>query len=215
MFSDVISYNIVEISPTFQTNVIPPSSGLKSKWSKQRMRHCVLVACSKNDFCYWDVFQCSLITPDKPWYNKGGAVAQGVSRWFPTAAARIRAQVRSYGVCGGQSGAGSGFTRILCFPLPIFIPPIAPQSQSSIIWGLYNRPYTYVYTKDFTSDFFFCLLFVFCLILSSVGHFTPWGRFWSNRMEITSFNSRYRVLRCYCALDVRCRVNGNVSLCFA
>jgi hypothetical protein len=24
--------------------------------------------------------------------------------------------------------------------LPIFIPPIAPQSQSSIIWGWYNRP---------------------------------------------------------------------------
>jgi hypothetical protein len=25
-------------------------------------------------------------------------------------------------------------------PLPIFIPPIAPQSSSSIIWGSYNRP---------------------------------------------------------------------------
>jgi hypothetical protein len=24
--------------------------------------------------------------------------------------------------------------------LPIFIPPIAPQSPSSIIWGWYNRP---------------------------------------------------------------------------
>jgi hypothetical protein len=26
------------------------------------------------------------------------------------------------------------------FPLPIFIPPIAPQSPSSTIWGWYNRP---------------------------------------------------------------------------
>jgi hypothetical protein len=26
------------------------------------------------------------------------------------------------------------------FSLPIFIPPVAPQSPSSIIWGLYNRP---------------------------------------------------------------------------
>jgi hypothetical protein len=26
------------------------------------------------------------------------------------------------------------------FPLPIFIPPIAPQSPSPIIWGWYNRP---------------------------------------------------------------------------
>jgi hypothetical protein len=26
------------------------------------------------------------------------------------------------------------------FPLPIFIPPTAPQSPSSIIWGGHNRP---------------------------------------------------------------------------
>jgi hypothetical protein len=41
---------------------------------------------------------------------------------------------------GGQSGAEAGFLRVLRFPLPIFIPRIAPQSPSSIIWGLYNRP---------------------------------------------------------------------------
>jgi hypothetical protein len=29
---------------------------------------------------------------------------------------------------------------VLQFPLPIFIPPIAPQSPSSIICGWYNRP---------------------------------------------------------------------------
>jgi hypothetical protein len=40
----------------------------------------------------------------------------------------------------GQSGAGAGFLRVFRFPLPIFIPPIATQSHSSIIWGLYNRP---------------------------------------------------------------------------
>jgi hypothetical protein len=43
-------------------------------------------------------------------------------------------------MCGGQSGAGAGFIRVLRFPLPIFIPPISPQSSSSIIWGLYNTP---------------------------------------------------------------------------
>jgi hypothetical protein len=31
---------------------------------------------------------------------------------------------------------------------------------------------------------------VLCPHLSSVGQFSSWGRFWSNRMEITSFNSR-------------------------
>jgi hypothetical protein len=68
------------------------------------------------------------------------AIAQAVSRWVPTAAARVRARVWSCGICGGQSGAGAGFLRLRRFPLPIFIPPIAPQSPSSIIWGLYNRP---------------------------------------------------------------------------
>jgi hypothetical protein len=37
-------------------------------------------------------------------------------------------------------GAGAGFLQVLRFPLPIFIPPIAPQSPSSNTWGLYNRP---------------------------------------------------------------------------
>jgi hypothetical protein len=48
--------------------------------------------------------------------------------------------VRSCGICDGQSGTGEGFLRVLRFPLPIFIPPTAPHSSSSIIWGWYNRP---------------------------------------------------------------------------
>jgi hypothetical protein len=73
-------------------------------------------------------------------YRKGSAIAQAVSLWLPTAAARVRARVWSCRICGGQSGAGAGFLRVLRSPLPIFIPPIAPQSPSSIIWGWYNRP---------------------------------------------------------------------------
>jgi hypothetical protein len=34
-----------------------------------------------------------------------------------------------------RSGAGAGFLRVLRFPLPIFIPPISPQSPSPITWG--------------------------------------------------------------------------------
>jgi hypothetical protein len=48
-------------------------------------------------------------------------------------------QVRSCGICGGQSGTGAGFLAVLRFPLPILIPPSAPHS-SSIIRGWYNRP---------------------------------------------------------------------------
>jgi hypothetical protein len=74
------------------------------------------------------------------WAYLGRAIAQAISRWLPTAAARVRARVWSCEICGGQSGAGAGFLRVLRLPLPIFILPTAPQSPSSIIWGLYNRP---------------------------------------------------------------------------
>jgi hypothetical protein len=71
--------------------------------------------------------------------NRGRAIAQAVSRWLPTAADRLRSQVKSCGICGGQSGTGAGFLRVLRFPLPILIAPTGPHS-SSIIRGRYNRP---------------------------------------------------------------------------
>jgi hypothetical protein len=55
----------------------------------------------------------------------GRAVAQAVSRWLPTAAARVRVRA-ACGVCGGQRGTGAGFLRVLRFPLPI-IPQISPS----------------------------------------------------------------------------------------
>jgi hypothetical protein len=68
--------------------------------------------------------------------NEGRPIALAVSHLLPTAAARVRAHVRS---CGEQSGTAAGFLRVLQFPLPILIPPTPPYS-SSIIWGSYNRP---------------------------------------------------------------------------
>jgi hypothetical protein len=62
--------------------------------------------------------------------NQSRAIAHAVSRWLPTAAARVRARVWSSGICGGQSGAGASFLWVLWFPLPIFIPPNSPSSQS-------------------------------------------------------------------------------------
>jgi hypothetical protein len=53
------------------------------------------------------------------------AIAQAVSRWLPTVAARVRSQVWSSEICGGQSGAGVGFLRLLLLPLPILISPTA------------------------------------------------------------------------------------------
>jgi hypothetical protein len=68
------------------------------------------------------------------------AIAQAVSRWLPLVAARVRSQVRSCEICGGQSGSVVGFLRVLRFSLLILIPPTAPQSPSPIILGWYNRP---------------------------------------------------------------------------
>jgi hypothetical protein len=48
----------------------------------------------------------------------GRAIAQAVSRWLPTAAVRGSKPGRYMGFCGGQSGAGAGFLRVLRFPLP-------------------------------------------------------------------------------------------------
>jgi hypothetical protein len=67
--------------------------------------------------------------------GKGRAIAQAFSCWLPNAVALVR----SCGICGGHSGTGAGFLRVLRLPWPIFIAPIAPQSPSSIIWGWYNR----------------------------------------------------------------------------
>jgi hypothetical protein len=48
--------------------------------------------------------------------NFGRAIAQAVSRWLPTEAARVRARVWSNEICGGQSGARAGFLQVLRFP---------------------------------------------------------------------------------------------------
>jgi hypothetical protein len=42
--------------------------------------------------------------------NYGRVMAQAVSRRLPTAAASVRALVRSCGICGGQSGTGGRFS---------------------------------------------------------------------------------------------------------
>jgi hypothetical protein len=56
----------------------------------------------------------------------GRAVAQAVSRWLPTATARVRVRAGMW-VLWWQSGTGSGFLRVLQFSLPI-ISPISPSS---------------------------------------------------------------------------------------
>jgi hypothetical protein len=61
----------------------------------------------------------------------GRAIAQEVSRWLPTAVARVRARVWPSGIYGGKNSARAGLLRVLWFPLPIFILPNSPSSQST------------------------------------------------------------------------------------
>jgi hypothetical protein len=49
-------------------------------------------------------------------YKPDRAIAQAVSRRLPIAAARVRAQVTSCGICDGRSGTGAGFFRVIRFP---------------------------------------------------------------------------------------------------
>jgi hypothetical protein len=85
----------------------------------------------------WQYF--SLLLDNFIYMDVGRAIAKAVSCQFPTTVAWARAQVRSCGSCGGQSGTGAGFLQGLRFPLPILISPTPPHS-SSVIWGWYNRP---------------------------------------------------------------------------
>jgi hypothetical protein len=57
----------------------------------------------------------------------GRATAQAVTLRLLTAAARVRARVMLCRIFGGESSTGPGFLRVLRFPLPIRIPPIAPE----------------------------------------------------------------------------------------
>jgi hypothetical protein len=65
------------------------------------------------------------------------AIGEAVSRWLPTAAARIQSRVWSSGICGGQNGAGAGFLRVLR------VSPAIHSTKFSILTVTrvrYNRP---------------------------------------------------------------------------
>jgi hypothetical protein len=64
-------------------------------------------------------------------------MAQVVSRRPLTAEAWVRARVNPCGICGGQSGTGTGFSQSSSvFPLSIYHSTVALQTH--IIWGMRN-----------------------------------------------------------------------------
>jgi hypothetical protein len=74
----------------------------------------------------------------------GRAMAQAVSRRPSTAEARVRSRVCPCGICGGQSGIGTGF-----YPSSSVFPcqfrstgaPLLGKGQKIIIIGLHSKPH--------------------------------------------------------------------------
>jgi hypothetical protein len=102
-----------------------------------------------------------LLIPVAVTYLFGRAIVRGVravSRRHHTAAAGVRSQVRSCGLCGAQNGTGADFLRVLWFPLPILIPPYAPYSSSGVGTGGQLRVVTDVpsgpHPKKLTTNLF-------------------------------------------------------------
>jgi hypothetical protein len=78
----------------------------------------------------------------------GRAMAQEVSRRPPTAEAWVRSRVSLCGICGGQSGTGTGLPRVIRFSPVNFVPPVLPllgKMKKLIIFlfifitGLHNK----------------------------------------------------------------------------
>jgi hypothetical protein len=50
----------------------------------------------------------------------GSAIAEAVSRWLPTAAARVQSRLWSSGICGGKVASGQVFSEYFGFPCHSF-----------------------------------------------------------------------------------------------
>jgi hypothetical protein len=66
------------------------------------------------------------------------AMAQVISRRPLTAEALVRIRVNTCGICGGQSGTGTGFSQSSSIFQSIYHSTVALQIH--IIWGMRNMP---------------------------------------------------------------------------
>jgi hypothetical protein len=104
-------------------------------WTLHTCSHCRLEV-------EWNTSTVTLrvVRGDEMGLKKAAPLLKQLVTGFPPLWSGVRHRVCHVGFCGGQSGVGVGFLRVLRFPLPIFIPPIAPKIILIYHWGVYNRP---------------------------------------------------------------------------
>jgi hypothetical protein len=81
-----------------------------------------------------------LNTPARTRTPSHRAIAQTGSRCLPTAATRVPSQVRLYRICGGQSGSGAGFLRVL----RVLLSNPIPQTVSNLLTTLYKAAISFI-----------------------------------------------------------------------
>jgi hypothetical protein len=87
-------------SPAGATEDISPARGRFSQSDNARCCRILCVVTAVNKQLYEFLLLASALPVSTP--INGRAITQAVSPWRPTAAARVRARIRSCGICGGK-----------------------------------------------------------------------------------------------------------------